>query len=119
MPPTTSCKRGDIVLVPFPFTDLSSSKQRPALIVSPDALHATRDDVVLVAITSQAPASPADDEVVIGSHDMRSSGLLKPSIVKTGKMFTIHQMLIRKKIGAMLEIVMRRVLETLRRNFQP
>ncbi len=119
MPPTTNYKRGDIVLVPFPFTDLSGSKQRPALIVSPDALHATHDDVVLVAIISQVSASPADDEVVIGSHDMGLSGLIKPSIVRTSKMFTMHQALVRRKMGVMPAAVMQRVLETLRRNFQP
>jgi mRNA interferase MazF len=50
---TTTYKRGDIVLVSFPFTDLSSSKRRPALVVSPDAFNETTSDLVLAAITSQ------------------------------------------------------------------
>jgi mRNA interferase MazF len=53
MPSTTSFKRGDIILVMFPFTDLSSAKQRPALVVSSDALNAASDDVLVAAITSQ------------------------------------------------------------------
>ncbi len=53
MPSTTPYKRGDIVLVPFPFTDLSSSKRRPALVVSPDWFNSSNQDLVLVGITSQ------------------------------------------------------------------
>ena len=57
---TTRYGRGDIVLVPFPFTDRSSTKKRPALVVSPDSFNKHAQDVVLVAITSQL----ADSHVV-------------------------------------------------------
>ena len=53
MPSTTLYRRGDIVLVSFPFTDLSTSKRRPALVVSPDSFNQAMQDVVLAAITSQ------------------------------------------------------------------
>jgi hypothetical protein len=49
MPSTTRYKRGDIVLVSFPFTDLSTSKRRPALVVSPDSFNETMRDLVLAA----------------------------------------------------------------------
>src|SRR5436190_8308664 len=58
MPSTTRYKRGDIVLVPFPFTDLSSSKRRPSLVVSPDWFNSSNQDLVLVGITSQIGDEP-------------------------------------------------------------
>jgi PemK-like, MazF-like toxin of type II toxin-antitoxin system len=56
MPSTISFSQGDVVLVPFPFTDLSATKQRPALVLSPERLNKLRPDLVLAAITSQVPA---------------------------------------------------------------
>jgi hypothetical protein len=53
MPSTTRYRRGDIVLVSFPFTDLSSSKRRPALVISPDRFNDRLQDLVLVALTSR------------------------------------------------------------------
>jgi len=46
------------VLVPFPFTDQTASKKRPAVIVSSDSYHVGRPDLILLAITSQS--RPAD-----------------------------------------------------------
>jgi len=58
MPNTTSFDFADIVLVPFPFTDQSTTKKRPAVIVSSSAYHRQRPDLILMAITSQfRPAS--------------------------------------------------------------
>ncbi|MFT7722577.1 MAG: type II toxin-antitoxin system PemK/MazF family toxin [Roseateles sp.] len=44
---------GDVVLVPFPFTDQSGIKKRPAVVVSSAAYHARRRDLVILAVTSQ------------------------------------------------------------------
>ena len=100
MPLTTSYRRGDVVLVPFPFTDLT-------------------DDVLLVAITSRVPATLSSNEVVISSTDLGPSGLLKPSVVKTAKLITIHQALIRKSIGKMPPPALKQVLEVIREQFEP
>ena len=54
---------GDIVLVPFPFTDQSRSKQRPAVVVSNSAYNASKPDVVVMAITSQFRPSATLGEV--------------------------------------------------------
>jgi len=51
IPSMTPYKCGDVVLLPFPFTDLSTSKQRPALIISSDWYNDNRNDVIVVAIT--------------------------------------------------------------------
>ena len=75
MPSTTSYKLVDVVLVPFPFTDLSSAKQRPALVISADAFNSTREDVLVAAITSQIPATLAADEFMIPAGELAACGL--------------------------------------------
>jgi mRNA interferase MazF len=54
----TDFKFGDVVLVPFPFSDQISTKKRPAVIVSSPAYHQSRPDLILMAITSQTSLSP-------------------------------------------------------------
>jgi hypothetical protein len=56
MPTTIGCSFGDVVLVPFPFTDQTAAKKRPAVVISSDAYHRHRADVVVMAVTSQALA---------------------------------------------------------------
>src|SRR5437867_11929205 len=99
MPSTTSFNQGDIVLVPFPFTDLTAIKQRPALVISPRRLNDTRPELGVVAITSQIPAALGEDEVRLPDAALAASGLPKPSIIKLGKRSTIHPGLNRKKLG--------------------
>ena len=49
---------GDIVLVPFPFTDQTSSKKRPAVIISSSSYHQRKQDLIIMAITSQLASCP-------------------------------------------------------------
>ncbi len=77
MPSTTRYKRGDIVLVQFPFTDLSSSKRRPALVVSPDWFNSSNQDLVLVGITSQIGDDPRS--VLLDETDFAGGKLPKIS----------------------------------------
>jgi mRNA-degrading endonuclease toxin of MazEF toxin-antitoxin module len=114
MPSTTRYKRGDIVLVPFPFTDLTSSKRRPALIVSPDSFNDQRQDVVLTAITSQLSEESA---LIIGRDDCVDGALPKRSVVKPAKLFTIHSTLVLKKICALRREKLDAVLTEIRQFF--
>ena len=94
---TTRYRRGDIVLVPFPFSDLSSTKKRPALVVSPNGFNKRTQDVVLVAITSQ----PSDSYVVaLSEADYVDGELPLASFVKISKLFTMHPTLVLKKVCA-------------------
>lgn len=89
------CNRWDVALVPFPFTDLSSTKRRPALVVSPDNYNVEKD-VVILFITSQINVSPR-----VGDYDLqkwREAGLPKPSKIRM-KFATIDKSLIIKKLG--------------------
>ena len=80
MPSTMAYRQGDIVLVSFPFTDLSSSKRRPALVLSPDSFNAAGEDLVLAAVTSHI----TDDlnAVHLWRGDFAEGRLPKPSMVK-------------------------------------
>ena len=95
MPTTTAYRFGDIVLVPFPFTDQSGIKHRPAVIVSSDAYHRERDDCLMMAVTSQIRSSGSMETDITG---WRHAGLIKPSVVKS-VVFTIESSLIRRRLG--------------------
>jgi hypothetical protein len=69
MPSTTSFNQGDVVLVPFRFTDLSAVKQRPALILSPKRLNNVRTDLIVAAISSQIPNAIGEDEILLSDAD--------------------------------------------------
>jgi mRNA interferase MazF len=62
----TAFKFGEIVLVPFPFTDQLGTKKRPAVVVSSDTYNAEHIDLVLMAITSQTTGKMRPSEVDIG-----------------------------------------------------
>ena len=99
MPNTTGSKFGDVVLVPFPFTDQTASKRRPAVVVSSDAYHRERQDVILVAVTSRTarPAMSSGDLLI---EEWREAGLLKPSLIKP-VFTTVEERLILRKLGAL------------------
>jgi len=104
--------------VPFPFTDLSAIKQRPAVVLSPDRLNKARIDVIVAAITSQIPNVIGEDEISLSDADQRTAGLPKASIIKLGKIFTIHQGLIRKKLGRVPDSTLETILQKLVRSMQ-
>lgn len=87
---------GDVVLVPFPFTDQTGSKKRPAVIVSSSRYQRERPDLILVPITSQNP-NPArfGDVPVTGTQ---AAGLLMPGVVKP-VLLTIEAKLVIKALG--------------------
>jgi len=89
---------GDVVLVPFPFTDQAASKKRPAVVVSSRAYNIDKPDVVVMAITSQVRVSPTSDEVHV--QNWQAAGLLKPSVIKP-VFATIEQSLVIRRLGAL------------------
>ena len=100
---------GAVVLVPFPFTDQSASKQRPAVVVSSAAYHRARPDLIVMAITSQVRLSATFGDVVI--DDWRAAGLLKPSAIKP-VITTVDQNLVRKSLGTLSSSDQQRLRET-------
>lgn len=96
MPPTTGYSFGDIVLVPFPFTDQSTTKRRPAVVVSSDAYHRERIDLVIMAVTSQPRPAGGVGELQV--KDWKGAGLIKPSVVKP-VITTIEASLVIRRLG--------------------
>lgn len=96
MPPTTSYSFGDIVLVPFPFTDQSATKRRPGVVVSSSSYHRERADLIIMAVTSQQRPSGTFGEVQI--KEWQAAGLLKPSVVKP-VLTTIEHTLVIRTLG--------------------
>ena len=99
MPSTTAYSFGDVVLVPFPFTDQTASKKRPAVVISADAYQQRRPDVIVMAVTSQIlrPAGALGEALI---SDWQGAGLLKASLIKP-VLATIEQRLILRKLGAL------------------
>ena len=65
MPSMTAYNFGNVILVPFPFTDQSQAKQRPAVIVSSARYNTERPDLILMAITSRVRMRTTFGEVIV------------------------------------------------------
>jgi mRNA interferase MazF len=93
-----SLQKGDIVLVPFPFTDLSGTKLRPGLVLWIDTIG---DDVTLCFISSQNISSLSPEEFILepSDPDFTSTGLRVASKVRVTRITTIERRLITRRIG--------------------
>jgi mRNA interferase MazF len=100
MPNMTGYEFGDVVLVPFPFTDQRASKKRPAVVVSSGAYNGQRSDIILMAITSRIRSPAYFGDVPL--NDWQRAGLLKPSIVKP-IFTTIEKGLVLRELGRLSE----------------
>ena len=96
----TSYDFGDLVLVPFPFTDQTTSKRRPAVVVSSDAYHRERADLVILAVTSQVRPTAGVGEAAVAKW--KEAGLLKPSVIKP-VLTTLERSLLLRKLGRLEE----------------
>lgn len=87
---------GDVIVVPFPFTDQTAAKKRPAVVISSEAYQRERPDLILMAITSQLrPALTVGEVAVV---HWQSAGLLKPSVIKP-LITTIEARLVLRHLG--------------------
>jgi mRNA interferase MazF len=97
----TSSEFGAIVLISFPFTDQTGSKQRPAVVISSKAYQEAKPDIILMAVTSQVRTQQLVGEVII--EEWKTAGLLKPSVIKP-VIFTAEKRLIKKKLGQLEQV---------------
>lgn len=89
-----TCKKWDIVLVPFPFTDLSTTKKRPALIVSPTEYN-YGNEIVIAFVTSNLKSERTSDHII---REWQLAKLPKPSLIRM-RFATIDRKMVIKTIG--------------------
>ncbi len=107
---TAAYSFGDVVLVPFPFTDQSGAKKRPAVVVSSSGYHAGRRDLIIMAITSQVRQPLGFGEALV--VDWQTAGLIKPSVLKP-VLATIEQGLVVRAMGSFSAADLRALRETI------
>jgi len=88
--------KGKVVLIPFPFTNLTATKLRPALV-----LFEGERDVVVAFISSRVPEEPAPTDITINENhpEFKLTGLKVPSVIRLDKVATISKDLILGEIG--------------------
>ncbi len=90
-------KPGDVVVVPFPFSDQHATKRRPALVCSSAAFNTASRHLVLAMITTAAHTKWPGDVPI---RDLEKTGLPAPSIVRW-KLFTLDNSLVLRRVGAL------------------
>jgi len=108
-------KKGDIVVVKFPFVlkeEAQQQKGRPALVISNDKVKKRYKDIILAAITSHIPTTIMEAEIILEPGDV--TGLLKRSLLRLDFIMTIPEELISRKIGELPEELMSEVEKRLR-----
>lgn len=85
--------KGSVVLVPFPFSDLSQAKLRPAIVLA----EANRGDWILCQVTSKAYGD--DRALSLTNADFEKGGLRMTSYARPGKLFTAHETLLVAEVG--------------------
>jgi len=99
--------KGDVVVVPFPFSDLSGSKKRPALVLT----NLRGDDMMICQITSK----PTDDIFAqpLRSEDFESGSLLTDSYIRPLRVFTIDKHIVFRKTGQITADRMDKVIDAI------
>src|SRR5437879_5093398 len=96
---------GSVVIVPFPFSDLSQSKLRPAVVLA----AAGRGDWILCQITSNRYGDPTAIELTSG--DFVRGALRLTSYARAGKLFAAHQSLMASEAGALSPAALKKIRE--------
>jgi mRNA interferase MazF len=105
--------RGEVVVIPFPFSDLSATKRRPALVVA----DLPGDDVILCQITSQPVSNPF--AVGLTNHDFVIGSLNRPSTVRPERIFTADEHIILRSVGKITDNKLRDVAASIARIVTP
>jgi mRNA interferase MazF len=109
MKPGTPLKQRDLVLLPIPFTDLTSNKKRPVIVISNNDYNRRTQDVVVVAVTSKIQRK--EYSVPLRKEDMVEGKLLRESEIRADKIYSISQGIVIKRFGRIKKDVFMEVIK--------
>ena len=100
--------RGSIVLIRYPFSDLSGTKVRPAVILTPDNLLSKIDDVLCLFISSSIPIDilPSDLTLEKSHPSFTKTGLQFQSVFRAHKLALLHKSLVIRVLGEADKLLM-------------
>jgi mRNA interferase MazF len=100
------CKRGDVVLVLFPDSNLRTAKRRPALVVQADNLQSGLAQSIIAMITSNMTRAghPSRVALLLSSPEGKRAGILMDSIVMTDNLATVRGTEIDRTLGALSDM---------------
>lgn len=110
-------KQRDLILVPFPFSDQTGRKIRPALIISNDQFNQNSDDVLVCAITSSFKQSKYN--IFIDSTSIETGILYDKSAIKTETITKIQKSIIIKKIATLQKTIFTKTISTILEIIKP
>jgi len=90
-------RQGDILLIPFPYTDLSTTKQRPVLVISNNYYNGSKQDIIVAAITSNM--TDKEYSIRIAAIDLDEGQLKVDSIIRADKIYTFSNRIVIRKFG--------------------
>lgn len=104
-------EQGEIVLIPIPFTDLSSKRRRPVIVISNNSYHHKTQDMIVVAMTSNP--QPVDYSFTITAADLTQGTLNRPGKVRVDKIYTLAQSIVVRTFGRVNQATLDHIRELL------
>ena len=108
-------KQGELILLPYPFTDFKETKIRPALIISNDYLNEMSEDCIAIPLTTVIKDVPYS--FLITQKDLASGELIISSRIRLDKVFSVKKSLIIKNIGLLKKTTFQEIIKEFFRNF--
>ena len=104
-------KQRNIILIPIPFTDLTSQKKCPAIIISNDTYNETHEDIIVVALTSNV--EQRDFTILLTGDDMEEGTLKVTSMIRVDKIYTLNKSIILKTFGRVKPYILSKTKDSL------
>lgn len=101
----------DIVLFPFPFSDLSGTKKRPALVLSNNSFNKKQEDLICCLITTNL--EPDSDSVIVDPRDLENGKISFTSKIKPYRLFSVQKKIVERKLASLNNVKFKETIQKL------